>query len=166
MCAWSVPRTWAVNELVTAANMNLYISDDLQYLYDNRNDITNYGVSPLTARSTGDLALTASFADVTGVTVTLGGPGEFIIAAFLHASTDTTAALRTITGRLLVNDVEQSGYILLTTAQDVDAMVGNAWFYDAGSSGLVAKIQAKHSGQANTAKATNTMITAIQASAP
>lgn len=31
--AWSTPRTWTVGEVVTAANMNTYISDDLTVLY-------------------------------------------------------------------------------------------------------------------------------------
>ena len=31
--AWSTPRTFAVSELLTAANMNTYISDNLNYLY-------------------------------------------------------------------------------------------------------------------------------------
>lgn len=30
--AWNTPRTWAVNEVLTAANMNTYISDDLKWL--------------------------------------------------------------------------------------------------------------------------------------
>lgn len=30
--AWSAPRTWSVGELVTAANMNTYVSDNLAYL--------------------------------------------------------------------------------------------------------------------------------------
>lgn len=30
--AWTTPRTWAVNEVLTAANMNTYISDDISYL--------------------------------------------------------------------------------------------------------------------------------------
>ena len=30
--AWNTPRTWSVNEKLTAANMNTYISDDLSWL--------------------------------------------------------------------------------------------------------------------------------------
>lgn len=30
--AWSTPRTWSVNEKLTAANMNTYVSDELTYL--------------------------------------------------------------------------------------------------------------------------------------
>lgn len=30
--AWNTPRTWAVNEVLTAANMNTYVSDDLSWL--------------------------------------------------------------------------------------------------------------------------------------
>ena len=29
---WSTPRTWSVNEVLTAANMNTYISDDLSWM--------------------------------------------------------------------------------------------------------------------------------------
>lgn len=31
--AWTTPRVWAVGELLTAAKMNTYISDNLSYLY-------------------------------------------------------------------------------------------------------------------------------------
>lgn len=31
--AWSTPRTWASGELVTAGNMNTYISDNLSFLF-------------------------------------------------------------------------------------------------------------------------------------
>ena len=31
--AWSTPRVWAVGELVTAANMNTYLSNNLSYLF-------------------------------------------------------------------------------------------------------------------------------------
>lgn len=34
--AWTTPLTWAVGQLVTAAQMNTHIRDNLQYLYDNR----------------------------------------------------------------------------------------------------------------------------------
>lgn len=30
--AWTTPRTWSVNEVLTAANMNTYISDDLSWM--------------------------------------------------------------------------------------------------------------------------------------
>lgn len=32
--AWTTPRTWSVNELVSAANMNAHVRDNLSYLYD------------------------------------------------------------------------------------------------------------------------------------
>ncbi len=30
--AWTAPKTWAVNEVLTAANMNTYVSDDLKWV--------------------------------------------------------------------------------------------------------------------------------------
>ena len=33
--AWTTPRTWAVNEQLTAALMNKQVRDNLSYLYDN-----------------------------------------------------------------------------------------------------------------------------------
>ena len=36
--AWTSPKTWAVNELVTAADMNTYISDNLSYLKTRMDD--------------------------------------------------------------------------------------------------------------------------------
>lgn len=36
--AWTSPKTWAVNDLVTAADMNTYISDNLSYLKSRMDD--------------------------------------------------------------------------------------------------------------------------------
>jgi len=32
--AWSTPRTWVAGEIVTAANLNTYVSDNLTYIKD------------------------------------------------------------------------------------------------------------------------------------
>lgn len=36
MAVWSVPRTWAVGELVTAGMMNQYVRDEFSFLYSGR----------------------------------------------------------------------------------------------------------------------------------
>lgn len=50
--AWSTPRTWVPSEVVTAGNMNTYISDDLAYLKSSIDNLTiqttNYSL-PLAA---------------------------------------------------------------------------------------------------------------------
>jgi hypothetical protein len=33
---WTTPRTWSTGEIVTAAQLNTHLRDDLNYLYDNR----------------------------------------------------------------------------------------------------------------------------------
>ena len=42
--AWTTPRTWAVNQQLTAALMNQHVRDNLSYLYDNmqRKLVTGY----------------------------------------------------------------------------------------------------------------------------
>ena len=42
--AWTTPKTWAVNEQLTAALMNQHVRDNLSYLYDNmqRKLVTGY----------------------------------------------------------------------------------------------------------------------------
>ena len=34
MMAWTTPRTWLTGEIVTAGNFNLYLKDNLSYLYN------------------------------------------------------------------------------------------------------------------------------------
>ena len=49
--AWTTPRTWASGEVVTAANMNLYVRDNLSYLFTRTavetGDVLAYGSSSI-----------------------------------------------------------------------------------------------------------------------
>ncbi len=57
--SWSTPRTWAVGELVTAANMNTYISDNLSYLYSAvAAEIELFGSSMWSSNTSGCTGLT------------------------------------------------------------------------------------------------------------
>ena len=71
---WTTPKTWAVDELLTAADMNEQVRDNLDYLLEPNNDSVEYDNS-------GDYSITnvTTFQDVDGtnfkVTVTThGGP--------------------------------------------------------------------------------------------
>jgi hypothetical protein len=63
--AWSTPRTWTTNELVTAANMNTYISDDLGFLFNG----LDYGQVHRT--DSVQHSTSTSYVDVTGMSITL-----------------------------------------------------------------------------------------------
>lgn len=56
--AWGTPRAWATGEIVTAANMNTYISNDLSFLYDRVSRRTYVEYSTVTSNSSTTFAST------------------------------------------------------------------------------------------------------------
>jgi len=64
--SWSTPRTWATSEVVTAANMNTYISDNLSFL-------TNFSNNTV---ATSETTTSTTYTDLTtsgpAVTITTG----------------------------------------------------------------------------------------------
>ncbi len=72
--AWTTPKTWTTGELVTAAQLNTHIRDNLNALF---NPVT--GVATITT----DITTTnTSFEDATGLSVTLTTAGDTVLAVF------------------------------------------------------------------------------------
>ncbi|MBN1963309.1 MAG: hypothetical protein JW910_01600 [Anaerolineae bacterium] len=84
---WTTPRTWAVDELVTAANMNTHLRDNLSYLFARPLD---------SVRDTGTYATTStSFVDVSAsnliVTLTITSGRALVLASFSSYVPNTAA---------------------------------------------------------------------------
>lgn len=77
--AWSTPRTWATNEVLTSANMNTYVSDDLRWL----------GVDLPRASLAGSLAVPSSstFATPTSGSWSATGTGGMAVSTLYAGST-------------------------------------------------------------------------------
>lgn len=72
--AWVNPITWTVSQLVTAANLNEQVRDNMNYLF-----ARNSGRAELT----GDFTTTStSFTDLTGLTVTFTTYGGQVLVGF------------------------------------------------------------------------------------
>lgn len=56
--AWTTPKSWSVGEVVTAANMNTHLRDNLQYLKGLAGQIVFDNQIYASANSTGDVSLT------------------------------------------------------------------------------------------------------------
>lgn len=52
--AWTTPRTWSSGEIVTAAQLNQHVRDNLDYLYLNRKKLLDY------QQITGNVSVTAT----------------------------------------------------------------------------------------------------------
>lgn len=88
--AWTSPKTWALNELLTSADMNTYLTDNTAYLYDTLDgaltditDITSPPTSTYILNETADYTTTStSFVNVDdtnlALTITTGG-GDVLI---------------------------------------------------------------------------------------
>jgi hypothetical protein len=99
---WSAPRAWASGELVTAGNMNTYISDLLSYLKGSAGPVTiDSGVTAPTFRgSSGVFSNDYFYCSVgtagifnqntsRGITLPLAGPSDYTTGAILwHAGND------------------------------------------------------------------------------
>lgn len=168
--AWTSPYTYTVNLLVDHTNLNTYVSDNLQYLYDNRFTAALFGVSPLVGRCSVDLTCTTSYQDVAGCSVTLGGTGDYVLIGIFHIAFSSVSGTHAITGRLLANDVAQAANIranCIAGAENAQAPVGQLWKYTAASAGLVAKLQATSiSNYSDLIKTPGSVLLAFQVGAP
>jgi hypothetical protein len=63
--AWTAPKTWAVNELVTASLMNTHVRDNLNYLFARAYDVI---ILPNSANYT---TTGTSFADIDGTNLAI-----------------------------------------------------------------------------------------------
>ena len=86
--AWVAPRTWIVNEVVTAAELNTHIRDNELYLKSQ----TDLILGPVTRTSTG--IGTSGLADVNGrLAISFSSPFPTACTGIVATST-TTAAMR------------------------------------------------------------------------
>ena len=103
---WSTPRTWTTTELVTAANLNTYVSDDLSDLHRRTNpDGTTVATSETTtSTSYADLATSGPAVTLTTGTMALviltcqmsnNTAGQSAIMGFAVSGASTIAATDT-----------------------------------------------------------------------
>jgi len=126
--AWTAPRTWAVNEIVTAAIMNGHVRDNLQYLRDiidaiisgtkaeiaTQETTTNTGwvnldtVGPTATFSTGPLGMALVYVAATCSNSTDEGKARFSYV-LRNASTDADviSPSATLGGQLKGQDQER-----------------------------------------------------------
>ena len=87
--AWTTPRTWAVNEQLTAALMNEQVRDKLSYLYDNMQGklVTGYDYDEDTQSTT-----SSSWVDTTiSVTVTTTSKCTLLVWAHAYLNSSNSA---------------------------------------------------------------------------
>ncbi|HXJ39000.1 MAG TPA: hypothetical protein VNH18_06960, partial [Bryobacteraceae bacterium] len=102
--------------------------------------------SELTAQASGNLTCTTSYADISGLSVTLNKNGVWRIEASLDLSFDSSAFQ--MSAQLVVNGVAQTGIILAiissagATTLSFEGLFTRSWYYT-NSGSNVAKMQAK-----------------------
>lgn len=90
--AWTTPKTWT-SEVLTSNDMNTYLSDNTQYLYDQINttpEIYSY------IRTTGDYSTTStSYVDIdaTNMSATITTTGGDVIVTFAGTVTISSSGL-------------------------------------------------------------------------
>ncbi len=95
MCAWSSPYQFAVNGTATAAILNTYASDNLQYLHDNRFTAAGFGVDSQVITTSADLTCTNSYQDIAGGSMVLSGTGTYVLIFDGHVKVGPGAAAHT-----------------------------------------------------------------------
>lgn len=88
---WSTPRTWETNELVTAANMNTYISDNLSHLMSGVGGDAKYSTAYGTTNYTAFTAINSANLDIT-LTV-----GRTRVLVFFSANIQATSQIGYVT---------------------------------------------------------------------
>jgi hypothetical protein len=114
----------------------------------------------LTAAASADTALTTTYADVTGATITLDTDGTWLIMATASAYVDSTAQGTLV--QLVYDGTAQTSIIRIdTTSAAVLANISGQWIV-AHTGSKVAKLQARNvNGTSGVIKGTDTRITAV-----
>lgn len=95
--AWSTPRTWSVGEVLSASNMNTYVSNDLTWLKGGQSlDVTAGGVWSLT--NGGMLGAVAASRYVGATASGNPGSGTFVQGDFIVSKTDHKMRVCTVAG--------------------------------------------------------------------
>lgn len=83
MASWTTPKTYADSVALTAAELNTYQRDNLQYLYDRVGTQSAVLSSDVTKSS-------ASFSDLTGLSFTCTSGKNYLVQGFLTYEHSTT----------------------------------------------------------------------------
>lgn len=84
MSNWTSPKTWADAIALTAAELNTYVRDNLQYLYDRLGTQSAVLSSDVTKSS-------ASFSDLTGLSFTCTSGKNYSVRGFLTYEASSTS---------------------------------------------------------------------------
>lgn len=131
--AWTAPRDWSTNEVLTAANMDTYVSDNLRWLNEGRPRCTMAGTlavasgsgfaTPTGTWSTVSPNAGSMYASSTAMYLNTGTPGAFQFSLMVIYSTSATgkrgAVISTSAaggGTILAEDVRESTAGTETTA--------------------------------------------------
>jgi len=81
--AWTTPKTWSVGEVLTAANMNLHLRDNLNFL------------KPEVARKTADQGVSSTtYVDVTGFSFAVAASEVWIIQIDMDVDINGTSKVK------------------------------------------------------------------------
>lgn len=83
MASWTSPKTWADAIALTAAELNTYVRDNLQYIYDRLGTQIVVLSSDVTKSS-------ATFSDLTGLSFTVASGKNYMVSGFLTYEHSTT----------------------------------------------------------------------------
>jgi hypothetical protein len=119
-------KTWTLNEVVSTDDMNLYLRDNLEYIYYPQTDINTYTESELSTTS-------ASFADVgaafsgTVYPSNTAGTTTLLVTSTFTARPNTAAGLQGVNFDLMLNGTS------ITGGSGICAIYGNGnQFYPVG----------------------------------
>jgi len=155
--AWTSPKTWSVNEVVTAANMNTHVRDNENWLANDRprcriaqsavQNITNNTVTAIQfdAADTFDVgAMHNPASNNTRITVPSGGGGTYLIGVDNAGWQDNNAGTRDIA--LRINGATQITFDRRPTNQNTNTFQWISILYPLVATDYVEAIVTQNSG--------------------
>lgn len=161
--AWNTPRTWATNEVLTSANMNTYVSDDLSWLGSVRPhcqvrdatgptgvaswvnpswDAITTNVGSMAGAGTGFVTATTAGFYLIGASCTFGSDGTAGVRALMLSSAATGGGTVYCQSNTTVHGGNASGAVATTMLQmGASTSVYAATFVPTGFAGGVTNIR-------------------------
>jgi hypothetical protein len=136
-----------------------YVSDNLQYLYDNRFDPNKFDYDPLSARATSNLAVATYRQDIPNCTITLDRNGTWTIWGIFGTDLQGVSDADVI-GELAIANVAQTGVAYIYSGGGVGGTLMQKWTYECVAAPKVAKLQCYSNNIGASVLATNTVILA------
>ena len=127
--AWYTMVGGTVGGAVTGSLLNQIISNNRQWLSDNRSDPNNYGIVPVAGTASANLQTSAALQSIVGGSVTLPQAGWWKIDATWHYQANLQAATYTFYGQLTIGGTVQAGTAILTLSEGQDAVVNQVYHY-------------------------------------